>query len=489
MVHPFIVIDGACRERAVSSRPVGGSEAAMGGHLLPDRPITTIDEYLATETGGLGVARAQQIGPAATIEEITRAGLRGRGGGGFPTGRKWSGVAGQEASRRYLVCNGAEGEPGTFKDRALMRANPYQLVEGVVIASFAIGAQEAFIAMKAHFTEEIEAVTLAVQEMQQAGICTDCTLTIVQGPDEYLFGEEKAMLEVIEGGDPLPRLLPPYEHGLFATAPQTGWEGRGTHRSQGAESNPTVVNNVETLSNVPHILARGADWFRGLGTDESPGTQVCTVVGDVARPDVAEMELGTPLREVIDVVGGGARDGRTIKAVFSGVANPVVAAGQLDVPLSYEGLQAIGSGMGAAGFIVFDDTACMVEAARLFSRFLYVESCGQCPACKRGSAEITARLEQLEGGNGTDEDIAEIASWLGKVTDGNRCYLAVEEQVVVASIVQTFGEEFVEHMELGRCPRPREILFPKIVDLADGHVVYDTRVHLKQPDWTYATPS
>src|SRR4051812_35675487 len=246
----------------------------MGGHLLPHQPITSIDEYFATETGGLGVARAQEIGAAETLTMIERSGLRGRGGGGFPTGRKWSGIAAQDVSRRYVVCNGAEGEPGTFKDRALMRANPYQLVEGVIIATFAVGAQEAYIAMKSHFTRELEAVTQAGQEMQQAGICTEGTLNIVGGPDEDLFGEGKALLEVIEGGDPLPRLLPPYEHGLFATAPQTGWEGRGLHRSQGAESNPTVVNNVETLSNVPHILARGADWFRSLGTDESPGTQV-----------------------------------------------------------------------------------------------------------------------------------------------------------------------------------------------------------------------
>src|SRR5436305_8107271 len=160
-----------------------------GGHLLPDRAITTIDEYLATETGALGVARAQELGPAATIDAIVRAGLRGRGGGGFPTGRKWSGVVGQGASRRYLVCNGAEGEPGTFKDRALMRANPYQLVEGVIIAAFAVGAEEAFIAMKASFEPELEAVTRAVTEMQQAGIRRDCQITVVRRPDEYLYGE------------------------------------------------------------------------------------------------------------------------------------------------------------------------------------------------------------------------------------------------------------------------------------------------------------
>jgi NADH-quinone oxidoreductase subunit F len=211
------------------------------------------------------------------------------------------------------------------------------------------------------------------------------------------------------------------------------------------------------------------------------------VVGDVVSPGGAEVELGTTLREVLTRVGGGPRKGRSIKAVFSGVANPVVTADALDVPLSYEGFDAIGGGMGAGGFMVYDDSACMVEVARMFSRFLWVESCGQCPACKRGSGEITSRLTQIEGGNGTDDDVAEIVRWIERVTDGNRCYLAVEEEVLVASVLREFSDEFAEHIELGFCPRQRDLVFPKIVDIpADGDVVYDTRVHLKQPDWTYA---
>ena len=196
----------------------------MPTFLLPDDPITSLDAYLATDTGGLGLQRAQEIGPAATVDAVTSSGLRGRGGGGFPTGRKWASIASQAGTRRYVVCNGAEGEPGTFKDRALLRSNPYQLVEGIVIAAFAVGADEAFIGLKRSFEREQAAVTRAVQEFQAAGICPDCTVTIVAGPDEYLFGEEKAMLEVIEGKPPLPRWFPPYEHGLFATDPQLGWE-------------------------------------------------------------------------------------------------------------------------------------------------------------------------------------------------------------------------------------------------------------------------
>lgn len=458
----------------------------MTTFLLPAAPITSFDEYLATEVGGIGVATAQRLGPRATIDVIAASGLRGRGGGGFPTGRKWTGIADQTGTRRYLVCNGAEGEPGTFKDRALLRANPYQVVEGLIIAAFAIGAEEAYICLKASFEQEIAAVTAAVQDFQAAGICADCTVTIVRGPEEYLFGEEKAMLEVIEGKPPLPRWFPPYEHGLFAASPQEGWEA-GPHGSdrRADEPNPTLVNNVETLANVPHILARGVDWFRSMGTPESPGTVVATVVGDVVAPDVGEIEMGTPLRAVLDGVGSGVGAGRQIKAVFSGVANPVVTAADLDVPVSYEGFASAGLGMGAAGFIVYDDTACMVDAAYRFSRFLSIESCGQCPPCKLGSSAITARLERIETGIGDDGDIASIHGWLDRVTDGNRCYLAVQEQLVVRSVLRAFPAEFAEHLEQHRCPRPGRRDMPKLLDLGGGHATYDESFWRKRPDWTY----
>lgn len=458
-------------------------------HLLSES-IAGIDDYLAAG-GGRAIARAVELGPDGTIDEITRSGLRGRGGGGFPTGTKWRGVASQPSAVRFVVANGAEGEPGTFKDRAILRSDAYQVIEGLIVAAFAIGAAEAYICLKRSYTGELEAVGRAITELQAAGLCRDCRISVVAGPDEYLFGEEKAMLEVIEGKDPLPRVLPPYELGLFAGGPQAGWSAvprYGTGDDEDA-TNPVVVNNVETLAHATHILRNGSDWFRSFGTPETPGTVVCTVVGDTERAGVLELPAGTPLREVISRVSGGTRHGRTLKAVCSGVANGVITAGQLDVPVSFEGLAAIGSGLGSAGFIVYDDSACMVEVARRFSQFLHVESCGQCPACKNGSAEITGRLQQLEGGEGDVRLVDEIAAWLDKVTDGNRCYLPVEERTVVRSILQTFSDEVADHLVGGRCPRPRPLPFPKLLDIVDGRAILDEDNDRKLPDWTYAPRS
>lgn len=457
----------------------------MSTFLLPVEPVESLHDYLALHDGGAGVEQARRLGPASTIDVITASGLRGRGGAGFPTGRKWSGIASRDSTTAYVVCNGAEGEPGTFKDRALMRANPYQLVEGLVIAALAIDATEAFVCLKVNCPREIERVTTAIEEFQAAGLCGDCTVTVVAGPDEYLYGEEKAMLEVIEGRPPLPRWFAPYEHGLFASSPQLGWEAAGGGGNDATGPNPTLVNNVETLSNVPHILARGADWFRSMGTDESPGTIVATVVGDVVAPDVGEVEMGTTLRAVIDAVGSGLRPGRSVKAVFSGVANRVIVEPDLDVPLTYEGFAAIGSGMGSAGFIVYDDTTCMVDAAYRLSRFLSIESCGQCPPCKLGSSAITERLERIETGGGREADLDAIVGWLPRVTDGSRCYLASEESLLVGSVLQAFPEEFVQHIEEHSCPRPRRLPIPKLLDLEGGVAVYDESFWRKRPDWTY----
>ncbi len=455
--------------------------------LLDGEPVVDLDDYRGRQ-GGQAFAAAVQVGADAVVGEITASGLRGRGGGGYPTGQKWTGIRRAGTGRRFAVCNAAEGEPGTFKDRALLRHDPYRVLEGLAIASFAIGAEAAYIATKARYEREAERLTTAIAEIEAAGFFADLKITLVLGPDEYLFGEEKALLEVIEGNDPLPRLLPPYEHGLFATDIQTGWQSVDEPARPGAEGqpNPTLVNNVETLAHVPRILRDGAAWFRSMGTADSPGTTVATMVGDVAAPFVGEMELGTPLSELIERAGGPVSG--AVQAVFSGVANAVITGDQLDVPVSYEGLAAIGSGMGSAGFVVYDATACMVEVARELSRFLYVESCGQCRSCKFGSGEITRMLDTISSGEGTEHEIEVIGARLLSVTDQTRCYLAAEEQIMISSILRSFPEEFALHLE-GRCSvAPRTINVPKLVEVAGGTATYDTRHRQKQPDWTYAEP-
>ncbi len=458
--------------------------------LLPDQPLTSLDEYIDGFDGGQGLVQARELGPDAIVNTLSRSGLRGRGGAGFPTGRKWASImgGGPEVGDHFAVGNGAEGEPGTFKDRMLIRRNPYQVIEGLAIAAGTVDAIGVYLAVKASFEPEIAALTRALGEMTDAGLVGDVPITLVTGPEEYLFGEETGLLEVIEGEDPLPRQFPPYIHGLFTAMPQMGWSAGIDLSSDGVEvpsSNPTLVNNVETLANVVPILGRGADWYRTMGTSESPGVALATVVGDVQHAGVAEVELGTPLWEVIDRVGGGPRPGRSIKAVLPGVANGVVTAENLDAPVSYEGLAKVDSGLGAVGFIVYDDTADMVAVARSVSRFLYVESCGQCPACKFGTGEVTEYLDRIATGDATDRDVVVIGARLDTVTDANRCYLGAQEQIVISSLLRHFPEEFAAHLEEGE-PSP-EIPIPKLVDIRDGVAIYDEHQARKRPDWTYAS--
>jgi NADH-quinone oxidoreductase subunit F len=452
--------------------------------VLPDRRIESLEEWRAAG-GGKGLAQATDLGPEGTIAELERAGVRGRGGAGFPTATKWRTVRRASGRHRYVVCNGAEGEPGTFKDRAILRANPYQVVEGLAIAALALEAAEVFIALKESFGPERERVMAAVTEMEQAGLVGDLSIGIVAGPEEYLFGEEKALLEVIEGNEPLPRWLPPYMHGLFATAPQLGWQSHEPEagHSRGHESNPTAVNNVETLANVTHVIANGAQWYRSMGTPESPGTVVCTVVGDVERAGVVEVECGTTLRELLTMFGA-PRPNHTIRAVLPGVTNTVLTEAQLDTPLTFETFAAAGSGLGAAGFVVYDDTACMVDVATVLSRFLYVESCGQCPPCKLGTGAITTALDDIAAGRGTAGSFERINHWLSVVADANRCFLPVEEQQLIGSLLRAFPEDFEMHVQ-GECTHPHRAIVPKLLDITDGRAVFDTQQMRKRPDWTY----
>jgi len=444
---------------------------ASGAILLLDGAVPSLDAYVEGG-GGRGLAAALERAPEDVIEEVRRAGLRGRGGAGFPTGMKWRTVREDPSATKYVVCNAAEGEPGTFKDRWLLRMNPYQLLEGLAIAGHAVGAERAYIGIKAGFEREIERLRGAMEEMSAHDLLGPVPVELIGGPDEYLFGEEKALLEVIEGNDPLPRVIPPWMEGLF--------------REPGSP-NPTAVNNVETLSNVPHILREGAEWFRSFGTEDSPGTMVFTLCGDVRHPGMYELPMGLTLRDLIEGVGGGPPGGRALRAVFPGASNTILSAEQLDTPLGFDPMRAVGSGLGSGGFVVYDDSACIVRATLAFSRFLYVESCAQCPACKHGTGAITGLLERIDRGEGGEIDVETILARALTVTDAQRCALPTGETLIAQSAVHVFRSEFAEHFGSG-CPRPRDIALPKIVDFNEraGAFRYDERYALKRPDWTYA---
>ena len=439
---------------------------------LLDVAPRSLDEYVAAG-GGRGLDVALGASPDAVIEEVAKSGLRGRGGAGFPTADKWRSIRTTGTGARFAVCNGAEGEPATFKDRTLLRTNPYQVLEGLAIAAYAVGAKRAYIGIKEAFSQEAQAVRRAIEEMQQADALGPTPIEVVLGPDLYLFGEETGLEEVIEGRLPFPRVARPFMFGLFAQPPN---------------DNPTLVNNVETLANVAHILGDGPDWLRSNGTDGSPGTMVFTVCGDVRREGVFELPLGTPLRYLVEDLAGGPPEGRSLKAIFPGASNTVLSPGELDVLMDFDSMREVGSGLGSAGFAVFDDSACMVKAAHLYSRFLYVESCGQCPACKFGTGEVTKLLAKVEVEGASDQDVESILVRARGSTDGQKCALPTGESLLMQSLVQVFAEEFRSHVG-GACPRPRELAFHKIVDwdAVASRFLYDGAYASKQSDWTYDT--
>ena len=459
----------------------------MSRELLPSTPIADLDGYAAT--GGLtGLVSARSMAPDDVIALVDRAGVRGRGGAGFPAARKWSGVMASAGSddECFVVVNAAEGEPGTFKDRTLLQVNPYLVIEGALIAAHAVGAHRVVIATKEIYTDVIDRVRGALAELAAAGWLDGLDVSVVEGPDHYLFGEETALLEVIEGEDPLPRQIPPYLYGLYTTGPQLGWSA-GIDDSPGGpatpSSNPAVVNNAETLAHVALVHRHGTDWYRSLGTEESPGPTIVTVSGDVDRAAVAAVPLGARLGDVIDELSGGVRPGRSLKAVLSGVANPVLTAADLDAPLSYEGLAAVGGGLGSAGFVVYDDTRNMVDVAYQVSRFLYVESCGQCNSCKLGTHDVTLLLERLVLGDPPPTDaVAALRRSLAGVTDSARCYLPTQEQRVIASLLDSFPADLAER--LAGIPGDPAVPLPKIVDLRDGVAVTAAGPPHKHPDWT-----
>ncbi len=441
--------------------------------LLPEEPFASYDEYVE-RMGGSAVEKARAMEPEAVIAEVLEAGLRGRGGAGFPTGIKWRTLRDHPCETRFVVCNAAEGEPGTFKDRYLIRKNPYALMEGLLIAAHAISARDIYLATKASYSRELSRLRLCIGEFAAAGLLSGVNFTLVEGPDEYLFGEEKALLEVIEGNEPMPREAhyPPYELGLFASP---------------VSPNPALVNNAETFAHVPSIVRSGAAAFRSLGTHDTPGTLLFTVLGAVRRPGVYECEAGIPLKTLFYECAGGPLAGQPFKAAISGVSSRIIPAERFDTAADFSSLQLIGSGLGSAGFFVLDQQVSMPRLAQAAARFLYVESCNQCSACKHGLRTASEALNELfNPALASADDIPRALYGARSAPQGNRCYLPVQGSVLIPSIYDRFKDEFDAILsQPSHSSEP--VLIPKIIDFIEetNSFILDERLPRKKPDWTY----
>lgn len=450
--------------------------------------VTSLADYVDAG-GGRGLEAARAAGGEAVIAALEASGLRGRGGAGFPTGTKWRTVVDNRSPDlpSTVVVNAAEGEPGTFKDRAILRANPYSVLEGALIAPTVVGADGVVVATKASFLDELGLVRAAIAEVRREGWADGIDLYVAEGPDAYLFGEETGLLEVLGGRPPFPHIAPPFRHGLEAGAGTgDGSAGDVPMAGGGGVAPPTLVNNVETLATVPGIVSEGPDWFRAVGTEESPGMVVCTVTGSAERHGVSAFPLGTPLRDVLDGIGGPGTAERAV-AVMSGVANALLPADRLDTPVSYEAMAAAGSGLGSAGFIVFDDTVDLVAVAHGVSQFLSVESCGQCSPCKGDGLAIATVLDRVRSSNAREDDLAVLTDRVRSVAIEARCSLAVQHQTVVESVLALFPDALSGHLDRTAPAADPYLIAPLRGFDDEDRAVLDARQATKQPDWTYGT--
>lgn len=400
--------------------------------------------------GGVALRRARERGAEDVVGELEAANLRGRGGAAFPTHLKWRSVsehAAETASDVHVVVNAAEGEPGTAKDRTLLRHDPYRVLEGLLVAMEVTGAVAGWIGIKERFTTEVEAVVRARDELREAGWPHADRVRIAAGPDDYLLGEESGLLEVIEGNAPLPRILKPYDRGVFGD-------------EDGTRPNPTVVNNVETFAHVVRILEHGADAFREHGTDGHPGTVVATVTGDVADPCVVEVGTDTTLRELLAIAGAD-----TVKIIACGVSVPLLTPAHLDLPLDGDVLRTADAGLGSAGFTVYDGDRDAVAVTRALASFLAEGSCAQCTSCATGTGDALAILDDLVDGRAEATSLDALVARIERADEAARCFLPTGAAFVVMSAVQRFGDDFRAALAHGVAD-DREYPVP-VLDLAD----------------------
>lgn len=415
------------------------------GVIDPER----IEEYIA-QGGYAALAQVlNELTPAQVVEQVTRSGLRGRGGAGYPTGLKWStvvkaqGAQTRESVQKYVICNADEGDPGAFMDRSMLESDPHRILEGMAIAAYAVGANQGYIYVRAEYPLAIKRLKIAIRQAERAGVLGSAIFAspfnfhveLRMGAGAFVCGEETALIASIEGGRGLPRIRPPYpaEYGLWGK--------------------PTLINNVETYALVPSIIRNGSEWFANIGTEKSKGTKVFALAGAVQNTGLVEVPMGITLREIIFDIGGGIPDGKKFKAVQTGGPSGGCVPKQfLDKAVDYETLTQLGTIMGSGGMIVMDETSCMVDVARYFMEFCMTESCGKCVPCRVGTVQMYNLLTKITQGEATLDDLALLEELCDLVRNTSLCGLGQAAPNPVLSTLRYFREEYVAHIQDKKCP-------------------------------------
>ena len=403
----------------------------------------SLDEYIAND-GYQALAKClTEYTPEQVIQIVTDSGLRGRGGGGFPTGRKWALTAPNQAPQKYVVCNADEGDPGAFMDRSVLEGDPHCLIEAMAIAGYAIGATMGYVYVRAEYPIAVRRLQMAIDDARREGLLGkdifgsgfDFDMEIRLGAGAFVCGEETALMTSIEGNRGEPRPRPPYPavKGLYGC--------------------PTVENNVETFANIPQIILQGAEWFASMGTEKSKGTKVFALGGKIKHTGLVEIPMGTTLREIVEEIGGGIPDGKKFKAAQTGgPSGGCIPASLIDTPVDYDNLIAIGCMMGSGGLIVMDEDTCMVDMAKFFLEFTVDESCGKCTPCRIGTKRLLEKLEKITEGKGTLEDIDELEELCNYIKQNSLCGLGQTAPNPVLSTLRFFRDEYIAHVVDKKCP-------------------------------------
>ena len=436
--------DGASREAEGVAAGTGTAPRVVlenCGRLDP----SSLDDALALGAYEALRSAATDLTPDEVVERISASGLRGRGGAGFPTGRKWA-LARRQPAPRYVIANGDEGDPGAFMDRLVLESDPHRVVEGLALAAFAVGAEEGFFYVRAEYPLAVRRVREAIRQAEERGLLGETALggrlrlrlEVREGAGAFVCGEETALVASLEGRRGMPRLRPPYPA-------ERGFRGR-----------PTVINNVETLACVPWILRHGPEAFAAMGTGSSKGTKVFALAGKVRHGGLIEVPMGATIREIVEELGGGVPGGRRLKAVqLGGPSGGCLPASLGDTPVDYEALRRSGAIMGSGGLVVLDDRDCMVDIARFFLRFTCDESCGKCTFCRIGTRRMLEILDRLCEGRGREEDLANLEELADRVSRTSLCGLGQTAPNPVLTSLRYFREEFEAHVRDGRCPAGR----------------------------------